>query len=77
MSKLMNVSSSPHARSRLTTSRVMGDVILALLPATAMGVYHFGSSALVTILVALSNKNSVRTAAAMDTRIVASAELPK
>ena len=53
MSKLMNVSSSPHARSRLTTSRVMGDVILALLPATAMGVYHFGSSALVTILVAI------------------------
>jgi len=53
MSKLMDVSSSPHARSRLTTSRVMGDVILALLPATAMGVYHFGSSALVTILAAI------------------------
>ena len=54
MSKLMNVSSSPHARSRLTTSRVMGDVILALLPATAMGVYHFGSSALMTILVSIA-----------------------
>lgn len=54
MSKLMNVSSSPHARSRLTTSRVMGDVILALLPATAMGIYHFGSSALATILVSIA-----------------------
>ena len=54
MSKLMNVSSSPHARSRLPTSRVMGDVILALLPATAMGVYHFGSSALATILVSIA-----------------------
>ena len=50
MSKLMNVSSSPHVRSKLTTRHVMCDVILALLPATVMGVYHFGISALVTIL---------------------------
>ena len=44
MSKLMNVSSSPHVRSKLTTRHVMCDVILALLPATVMGVYHFGFS---------------------------------
>ena len=29
MSKLMNVSSSPHVRSKLTTRHVMCDVILA------------------------------------------------
>ena len=54
MSKLMNVSSSPHVRSKLTTRHVMCDVILALLPATVMGVYHFGFSALVTILVSIA-----------------------
>lgn len=50
MSKLMNVSSSPHVRSRLTTAGVMYDVILALMPATFVGVYHFGLSALAVIL---------------------------
>lgn len=54
MSKLMNVSSSPHVRSKLTTRHVMCDVILALLPATVMGVYHFGISALVTILTSIA-----------------------
>ena len=54
MSKLMNVSSSPHVRSKLTTRHVMCDVILALLPATVMGVYRFGFSALVTILVSIA-----------------------
>ncbi len=49
MSKLMNVSSSPHVRSRLTTAGVMYDVILALMPATFMGVYHFGLSAFAVI----------------------------
>ncbi len=34
MSKLYHVSSSPHARSRLTTGKVMRQVICALLPIT-------------------------------------------
>ncbi len=41
MSKLYNVSSSPHVRSKLTTGIVMYDVILCLLPATVMGIWHF------------------------------------
>ncbi|MDO5702621.1 MAG: RnfABCDGE type electron transport complex subunit D, partial [Lachnospiraceae bacterium] len=53
MSSLLNVSSSPHVRSRLTTGNVMGDVCVALLPATAAGVYHFGIPALTTILISV------------------------
>ena len=42
MSQLRNVSSGPHIRSRLTTGGIMYDVILALMPATVFGIYHFG-----------------------------------
>lgn len=49
MSRVYNVSSSPHVRSRLTTSKVMYDVILALLPAAVFGVYRFGSHAFLVI----------------------------
>ena len=38
MNQLYHVSSSPHVRSRLTTGEVMYNVILALMPATFMGV---------------------------------------
>ena len=47
------VSSSPHIRSRLTTGQVMYDVILALLPATVFGVWHFGSHALMIVLMSV------------------------
>jgi len=49
MSKLYNVSSSPHVRSKLTTGIVMYDVILCLLPATVMGIWHFKLQALLVI----------------------------
>ena len=39
MNGLLNVSSSPHIRSRLTTGRVMYDVVLALMPAAIFGVW--------------------------------------
>ena len=42
MEKRLNVSSGPHIRSRLTTGGIMYDVILALMPATVFGIYHFG-----------------------------------
>ena len=54
MAKLLNVSSSPHVRSKITTGRVMLDVILALMPATFFGVYRFGLHALMIILVAVA-----------------------
>lgn len=45
------VTSSPHIRDVDSVSKLMGDVILALLPATALAVYLFGIPALVLILV--------------------------
>ena len=45
------MSSSPHVRSKESTRRIMIDVIIALLPATACGVYFFGLNALWIVLV--------------------------
>ncbi len=50
MSKLFNVSSSPHFRSEHTVGKEMWNVVLALMPATFFGVYHFGLHALLVIL---------------------------
>lgn len=49
MNGLLNVSSSPHVRSRLTTGKVMYDVVLALLPATVFGVWTYGLHAALVI----------------------------
>lgn len=46
MSQKLTVSPSPHMRSRETTTGIMRDVILALIPALAMSVYYFGLRAL-------------------------------
>lgn len=45
MNKLLNVSSSPHIRDNTTTSQIMLDVIIALLPATVFGIFNFGVNA--------------------------------
>ncbi|AGB41909.1 electron transport complex, RnfABCDGE type, D subunit [Halobacteroides halobius DSM 5150] len=42
----LTVSSAPHIRSKETTSQIMFNVILALLPATLAGIYYFGSHGL-------------------------------
>ena len=52
MSDLLNVSSGPHVRSKFTTTMIMGIVLIALLPATGYGIFHFGLNA--AILVAIS-----------------------
>lgn len=49
MNKLLNVSSSPHVRSPLTTGKIMFRVILALLPVTVLGIVNYGASALMVI----------------------------
>ncbi len=54
MNSYLNVSTSPHTRSRLSTGNVMRDVCIALLPATAVGVWHFGLKALITIVAAIA-----------------------
>ncbi len=47
------VSSSPHIRDNASTRRIMLDVIIALLPATVFGIYSFGYSAALVILVTI------------------------
>ncbi len=48
------MSSSPHVRASESTTRIMRDVIIALLPATAFGVYIFGLNALFVILASVA-----------------------
>ena len=44
------LSSSPHAHASVSVTRLMLDVILALLPTTAAGIAFFGWPALWTVL---------------------------
>lgn len=53
MDYTMKISSSPHIRDKETTTNIMGQVIVALLPATIFGVYNFGIDALITILITI------------------------
>lgn len=55
MSDLYHVSSSPHVRSKDTTSRIMLYVIIALLPTSLFGIYNFGIKALILILVTIAS----------------------
>ena len=55
MSDLFHVSSSPHVRSKDTSSRIMQYVVLALLPTTFFGIYNFGYRALILILVTIAS----------------------
>ncbi len=48
--KIPNVSSSPHFRSKLSTHREMLDVIIAMIPISLWGVYHFGLNSLVILI---------------------------
>ncbi len=49
------LSSSPHTHAHSSVSRIMLDVIIALLPATAMGIYFFGMPAVWTIATCVSS----------------------
>ncbi len=53
MNKLLNVSSSPHVRSGLTTQSIMFKVVLSMMPVTVLGVINFGTPALKVILAAV------------------------
>lgn len=55
MGKLLNVSSSPHVRDGVLTKNLMGDVVIAMLPAAVYGVYQFGLKALMIILVTVAS----------------------
>ncbi len=47
----LKVSSSPHIRAEDTTARIMLDVLIALMPALAIGVFVYGGRALTTTLI--------------------------
>lgn len=49
-----NVSANPHVRSKITTQSIMRDVLIALTPAAVFGIYNFGLSALLRILVSVA-----------------------
>lgn len=49
MAKLFNVSSSPHVRSKVSTSNIMFDVAIAMVPALIWGVMQFGMRALIVV----------------------------
>lgn len=48
-----SVTSSPHIRGKDTTRRIMLDVVIALLPALAAGIWFFGLRALTVTLVSV------------------------
>lgn len=53
MENRLIVSASPHLRHSDNTPKIMLDVIIALLPASLFGVYHFGMRASLVILVTI------------------------
>ncbi len=53
MNRTLNLSASPHVRDRWTTSFIMKMVLLALMPATVIGIITFGLKALWVILVSV------------------------
>ena len=53
MSDLLNVTSSPHVRDKMDTQKIMGLVVISLLPASIFGICNFGAHALILILVTI------------------------
>lgn len=49
------MSSSPHIHTNLTTTKIMLDVIIALLPSAVMGVFFFGFRAALVMAVAVAS----------------------
>ena len=90
MSSVLKVSSNPHIRSKDTTARIMQYVVIALLPATAFGVYNFGLHALLVILTTVAatvlteylydkcmkKKNSISDFSAVVTGLLLALNLP-
>lgn len=53
MENTLKISSSPHVRSKTSTSDIMFDVIIALIPATVVGLYNFGLHAALLVAVCI------------------------
>ena len=50
----ITISATPHVRSNESTQSIMRDVVIALLPATAVGIYRFGAKAAMLIIIAIA-----------------------
>ncbi len=55
MEKHLLVTSSPHLRDKISTSRIMLDMIIALSPAALVGIYYFRISAAILIAVCVAS----------------------
>lgn len=53
MTHSLSVSSSPHIRDQVITPNIMFDVAIAMIPASAYGVYQFGIKAALVLLVSV------------------------
>ena len=51
----LTVASSPHIRGNFRTNRIMADVMIALVPALAVGVVRFGMDALILTLASMAS----------------------
>ena len=51
---LLKMSSSPHIRSKITSSNIMLLVVVALLSSAAFGVWNFGLPALIMLILFLA-----------------------
>ncbi len=52
--RTLNVSHSPHIRSRVSTNRIMLLVVIALLPSAIFGIINFGLRALLVLIIAVA-----------------------
>lgn len=52
---MLNVSTNPHVRDKMTTSRIMQLVVIALLPTTLFGIWNFGFHALLVVLLTVAS----------------------
>ena len=55
MEQMLHVSSNPHVRDKMTTSKIMQLVVLALLPTTLFGIYNFGVRALLVVVITVAS----------------------
>ncbi len=53
MERILNVSSSPHVKADHTTTSIMRDVVIALMPALFAGVFFFGIRVLFVTLISV------------------------
>lgn len=54
MMDLLNVSASPHIRSKVSTDKIMLMVIISLLPSALFGCWNFGIRALLVLLISVA-----------------------